>query len=159
MADRAVDTLADLPFSNLCDVLRPLLIGTGKRGRNALAELMVLPFQGALHHLGTKRLKTPCGTLRIQSNQVNNQRQLHIALDITKTMGYVHGEVYNTQIRVPAAIGASAIGQPLSGLCETPDGFPGAKRTIENVRTFTRSTRIRIEREPATVCLDDIFKA
>lgn len=157
MADRALDTSADLPFTNLCDVLRPLLVGTGKRGRNALAELMVLPFKGALHHLGTNRLKTPAGTLRINVCNVNGERKLDIVLDLSSTLGYVHGEVHKTGVVVPAVVGAGMIGQPLSALCETPQGFPGAERVIENIRTLTRSTRIRIERHPASISLDDIY--
>lgn len=156
MAEHAAHPSNCLPFSNLCDVLKPLLLSTGKRGKRALDELMNAPFQGALHHLAARRLKTPQGTLRISAKNINGLRRLDITLEINKAMGYVHGEVYKIDTLVPTAIAACAIGQPLATLCETPEGFPGAQRTVENIRKFTRSTRIKIAHSPATIAVDEI---
>lgn len=166
MDDDAVDPAPALPFSNLDDVLLPLLLGTGSRGATAIRTLLAIRAHGMAHHLGTRELRTPAGRLRIQllnrstaTFNRDREHELTIALDIRPGMGCVHGEVYMLGHVLPAAVCVAAAGRPLSDLCETPDTFPGRHATIRRVRTLASSTRILIDHEPATVTLEALDAA
>lgn len=166
MDDDTVDAAPALPFTNLDDVLLPLLLGTGSRGADAIRKLLAIRAGGMAHHLGTRELRTPAGRLRINlfnksSATFNRDRhhELTISLEMRPGMGCVHGEVYMLGHVLPATICLAAVGRPLSDLCETPASFPGRHAAIRRVRTLTSSTRILIDHEPATVTLDELDAA
>lgn len=151
-----VDPAIALPFDNLDDVLLPLLISTGARGRTQLQMLLAKPNEGVRAFLGDTILQTSCGKLRISLQNRNDKRSLSISLIVNVITGYIHGEWYSMRGALAETLCLAATGLPLCALCEVPDGFPGADRRIERVRTLTRSTRIKIAHKPATVSLNDI---
>lgn len=151
----AADPQMVLPFAKIDDIMAELLIGTGVRGRAAMIRLMRLPDRGIQHYLGQTLLSTPAGKLRIQALNQNGNRALHISLSINAHTGYVNGEWYSLQGKLADTLCIAAQGLPLSALCEVPEAFPGRDRIIERVRTFTRSTRIKIQSDLVTVKLSD----
>ena len=153
------DPGAPLAFTNLCPHTRDLLVASGARGRRALARLLDMPTPRTGAHVGTARIATPCGTLRVARENHPNApgvMRLSIALDMAMTpngvgpsgvmLGLVNGEVHSHSGAVPDTVRAAAVGRPLSDLVETPAGFPGRDARILSVRCLSRSTRVLIWR-------------
>lgn len=155
-----------LCFLNLCPHLRTLMIETGPRGRRGLKRLLDMPLRGQASHVGTVKLRTPCGWLQVRRENHPNApdvMRISVSLDMVRrkgatSLGYVNGEVYVIGAVIPETVRVAARGRPLSDLMETPEGFPGRHDTIENARCLANSTRVLITRDRRGMRLDDFAK-